>query len=126
MMSITCSVQVVQHHFAHTGEICQAVDRAEDALALPLYDLFHAGTVPILGSAQRQALRLDARGVLAWNSYRGRRRRGYEITKLGKIWVAPGPIFSLGESDIDLPIMYVLNVLLLPNQHTYHASSNYR
>jgi hypothetical protein len=28
---------LVQHHFAHTGETCRAVDRGDDAIGLPLY-----------------------------------------------------------------------------------------
>lgn len=80
------------------------VDRADDAIALPLYDQFHlhlsgkelqllrdlwatyhAGAVALPGSVQRLADRLEARGVLAWNPYQRRGRGGYEITKLGKI-----------------------------------------
>lgn len=96
--------QVVGHHFAHTGETCRAVDRDADAIALPLYDQFTlhlngqelqllrdlwatygAGTVQLPRSAQHLADRLEARGVLTWNRYRGRSGGGYEITKLGKI-----------------------------------------
>ena len=30
---------IVGHHFAHTGETCRAVERDDDSVALPLYDL---------------------------------------------------------------------------------------
>jgi hypothetical protein len=95
--------RLVQHHFAHTGETCRAVGRADDAIGLPLYDQFHlqlsgkelvllqqlwqdygTGTIHLPSSAQRLADRLEARGVLVWNRYRGR-NGGYELTKLGKI-----------------------------------------
>jgi hypothetical protein len=83
--------QIVQHHFAHTGQTCRAVDRGDDVIGLPLYDQFNlqlsgkeldllqdlwarygAGIVYPSGKELRLAQRLEARGVLAWNLHQRR------------------------------------------------------
>jgi hypothetical protein len=95
--------RIKEHHFAHTGATCRAVERDDAVLALPLYDNFNLR----LPGAQLQALRelwetygqhnwpvpsspvaqtLAAQDLLRWNSFRGRcLQGGYEFTKLGKI-----------------------------------------
>jgi hypothetical protein len=114
---------VVQHHFAHTGETCRAVDRSDDAISLPLYDHFNlqlsgkelellrdlwarygAETVYPSGKELRLASRLEARGVLHWNSYQRRGRGGYEITKLGKIPV--GALSLLLFNQVQEPLLH--------------------
>ena len=115
--------QVVQHHFAHMGETCRAVDRGDDAIGLPLYNQFNlqlsgkelellrdlwarygAGTVYPSGKELRLAQRLEARGVLAWNPYQRRGRGGYEITKLGKIPV--GALSLLLFNQVQEPLLH--------------------
>ncbi|HEY0738297.1 MAG TPA: hypothetical protein VGD69_25490 [Herpetosiphonaceae bacterium] len=122
--------QVVGHHFAHTGETCRAVDRADDAIALPLYDQFHlqlsgrelqlllrelwatygTGTVYPPSKARRLTQRLEARGVLAWNAYQRRGRGGYEITKLGKIPV--GALSLRLFTEVQEPLLHQKHVEL--------------
>jgi hypothetical protein len=121
--------QVVQHHFAHTGETCRAVDRGDYAIGLPLYDQFHlqlsgkelellrdlwarfgAGTVYPSGKELRLAQRLEARGVLTWNTYQRRGRGGYEVTKLGKIPV--GALSLLLFNQVQEPLLHQKHVEL--------------
>ncbi|MEN8444164.1 MAG: GIY-YIG nuclease family protein [Cyanobacteria bacterium J06555_13] len=87
------------HHFAHTGETCQAVARATDELPiLPWYDRFNIQLskkefkeLQLLWSRSAEGkysvdtrlTHLVDRGFLKWNDFR--RSSGYEFTKLGKI-----------------------------------------
>ncbi len=50
---------IVGHHFAHTGETCRAVERDDDSVALPLYDLIEP-------AASRRALARAVRRVSHW------------------------------------------------------------
>ncbi|MBD2770973.1 GIY-YIG nuclease family protein [Iningainema tapete] len=96
--------QKKEHHFAHTGETCRAVERPGDIPTLPLFDKFNLE----LTSKELEALKkywhgenipTSMRSVLAnkrllqWNDYKGR-SGGWEFTKLGKI--------PLGELSLQL------------------------
>ena len=96
----------VVHHFAHAEATCAWAARADDTLALPLFQRFHldlsgaelrllqelwahagpAGQVyePPYGTADRRRFEaLVNRGIIVWNRWRG--AGAYELTKLGKI-----------------------------------------
>lgn len=115
--------QIVGHHFAHTDETCRAVERDDDAVALPLYDNFNLhlsgkelkvlreqwdgygahGYALTLGRSSRLASRLAERGVIVWNPHRGRGSGGYEFTKRGKIPV--GALSLALFNDIQEPLI---------------------
>lgn len=84
-------------HFAHDGETCRAAGRADDTIALPIYDHFKlhllARDIDTLrklvhgekpGWKRNDQIRLEKRGLITFNKFKGRSGT-WEVTPLGKI-----------------------------------------